>query len=463
MLEGIRKMHPELLCSVLKVQNNLLKYFAFSQLPAAFIEATDHAEIHMENGCLGTMALAGEKVCCEDIASDPAWENYRDLATDNGLKSCVFYPLFDPWQKVIGLFTIYLNSARSLSKAEETTLEKCRYILASILQNHIAEETLRISEEKYRDLFYLHPLPLWLYDIQTYRFLDVNEAAIRHYGYTKEEFLRMTIKDIRPAEDVDELVKHLSASAFNGAYASGTFRHRKKGGELINVEVRSNNVNFNGQRARLIISTDITEKVELERTINRSEKRFKAMVQEGSDLINILDTQGAYIYASPASASMIGKQPEEVIGSHAIHFIHEDDQEMIGKLLSSILTTRRIQTPPYRFRLPSGEYRWLQSLGTNLLDDPAVRGIVVNSKDITDSVNYIHAIEQQNTRLREIAWTQSHVVRAPLSRLMGLIEVINLQPENKEFHLEMLNHVLHSAHELDGVIKTIVRNTDQDR
>jgi len=157
---------------------------------------------------------------------------------------------------------------------------------------------------------------------------------------------------------------------------------------------------------------------------------------------------------------MFARQPEEVIGSYAMHFIHEEDQEMIGKSLGEIITTRRVQTPPYRFRLQSGEYRWLQSIGTNLLDDPAVNGIVVNSKDITDSVNYIHAIEEQNSRLREIAWTQSHVVRAPLSRIMGLIEVIRLHPENKEFHLELLPHVLNSAHELDEIIKTIVCKTE---
>lgn len=461
MLEGISGMHPELLCSVLKVQNNRLKYFAFSHLPQPFIEATNHITIQAENGCPGT-AFADETACI-NIAGEPEWEKYRQLAADNGLKSCLYYPLFDQGKKLIGLFTICLKTVRALSRAEESTLEKARYILSHVLINHIAEETLMISEEKYRDLFYLHPLPLWLYDTQTFAFLDVNEAAIRHYGFSREEFLAMTIKDIRPPEDLKDLENHISSATFSGAYASGLFRHRKKNGELINVEVRSNNVQFNGQEARLIISTDITEKVKMERTIELSEKRFRAMVQEGSDLINILDPAGAYIYASPASASMFGKQPEEVVGSHAIQFIHEDDQQMIGSLLSEIKTTRSIKSPPYRFRMQSGEYRWLQSIGTNLLDDPAVKGIMVNSKDITDSVNYIHAIEHQNARLREIAWTQSHVVRAPLARLMGLIEVINLHPENKEFHREMLSHVLQSAHELDAIIKTIVSHTDPEQ
>ncbi|HUH32379.1 MAG TPA: PAS domain S-box protein, partial [Daejeonella sp.] len=370
MLEGIREMHPELLCSVLEVENNVLKYFAFSHRPAAFIKETDNSEIQVGCGCLGMEAISGEKTFSPDIANDPEWETYRKLAADHQLKACVFYPLIDPWQKVIGLFSIYLNTPRALSQAEDATLEKSRYILANILQNHIAEETLKISEGKYRDLFYLHPMPLWLYSTETYRFLDVNEAAIRHYGYSLEEFLEMTIKDIRPAEDLHQVENYISSASLSGAYACGIFRHRKKTGEVIFVEIRSNNVDFNGQPARLIISTDITAKVEMERALNASEKRFKAMVQEGSDLINILDMNGAYIYASPASAAMFGKQPEEIIGSYAMNFIHEDDQEMIGRSLGEIVSTRRVQTAPYRFRLQSGEYRWLQSIGTNLLDDP---------------------------------------------------------------------------------------------
>jgi PAS domain S-box-containing protein len=460
MLEGIRGIHPELLCSVLKVDQNKLKYF-YSHLPAPFIEATNHADITKSCGCLGVAALSGDKTSFLDITDDPAWENYRQLALDYQLKACVFYPLFDPWQKVIGLFTIYLKTPRALSPAEETTLQKSKYILAHILQNHIAEESLKISEGKYRQLFNLHPLPLWLYDTETYRFLDVNEASIRHYGYSREEFLSMTIKDIRPAEDLPELEKTLVDTQTSGSYSLGTFRHRKKNGDLIYVEVRSNPVESEGNKARLIISTDVTGKVETERALNLSEQRFKALVHEGSDLINIIDLNGAYIYASPASAAMFCKHPEEVIGTHPMHFIHEEDREMLGKALTEIKTTRRLQTPPYRFRLQNGEYRWLQSIGTNLLEDPAVKGIVMNSRDITDSVNYIQAIEAQNAKLRDIAWTQSHVVRAPLSRIMGLLELIRENPESPQLHAELLDHVLNSADELDQIIRNIVSQTEQ--
>lgn len=447
MLEGIRRIHPELLCSVLQTKGHQLHYFKFSHLPSAFIDATDHISTSMYRQYLDT-----------DLIEKAA--NLTNQINQHQLSACGLYPLADYRQEMIGLFTVYLQSSRVFTPAENSTLKRAKFLLTHILQDHLAMGVLRKSEEKYRDLFQLHPLALWLYDVETCRFLDVNEAAIRQYGYSRAEFLGMTIRDIRPEEDLKLLEEKLVFTKSAEAYSVGLFRHRKKNGELINVEVRSNSMDYNGVKARLILSNDITGKVEMERALNLSEKRFKAMVQEGSDLINILDFNGSYIYASPASAAMFGKLPEEIIGWKVMDFIHQDDQEMVKQSIEDLKSSRRVQTRPYRFRTQSGTYRWLQSIGTNLLDDPAINGIVVNSKDISNSVDHIHAIEEQNARLKDIAWTQSHVVRAPLSRIMGLIELLDHTSVDNELHSELLGHVHQSATELDGIIRDIVRKTE---
>jgi PAS domain S-box-containing protein len=93
----------------------------------------------------------------------------------------------------------------------------------------------RDSEVRYRILFERSPLPMWVYDPNTLRFLTVNDAAIRHYGYSREEFLGMTIKDIRPAEDVPALLANVTAHRSSPTNTS-IWRHRKKDGTLINVE-----------------------------------------------------------------------------------------------------------------------------------------------------------------------------------------------------------------------------------
>ncbi|MEJ6982264.1 hypothetical protein WG906_17495 [Pedobacter sp. P351] len=124
------------------------------------------------------------------------------------------------------------------------------------------------------------------------------------------------------------------------------------------------------------------------------------------------------------------------------------------------MTEKRVQFLPYRYRVGKGKYRWLESLATNLLDDSSVQGFLFNSTDITDRMNYIQAIENQNSRLKEIAWIQSHLVRAPVARIMGLIELIKNYKDSID-ETELLNHIYDSTHELDQLIKEIVDKTQK--
>lgn len=112
-------------------------------------------------------------------------------------------------------------------------------------------------------MFQAIPLPMWVFDIETYRFLDVNEAAIHQYGYTRDEFLGMTTLDIRPAEDADALRQNVKENA--GRLYSGVWRHRTKDGREIIVDVTSNEIVFDGHKARIVTALDITERVTLER------------------------------------------------------------------------------------------------------------------------------------------------------------------------------------------------------
>ncbi|MCI0724063.1 MAG: PAS domain S-box protein, partial [Acidobacteria bacterium] len=109
---------------------------------------------------------------------------------------------------------------------------------------------LRESEERYRLLFDRVPQAIWVFDLGTLAILAVNEAAVRHYGYSREEFLAMTIKDLRPAEDVPRLLDHLSKSS-SELHRESSWRHRKKDGSVIDVEVYSHHLVFAGRQASL--------------------------------------------------------------------------------------------------------------------------------------------------------------------------------------------------------------------
>ncbi|MFN2455638.1 MAG: PAS domain S-box protein [Pyrinomonadaceae bacterium] len=165
------------------------------------------------------------------------------------------------------------EQGRSVSYGEATKLEG---FIIDITERKQAERALRASEEHYRVLFESNPHPMWVYDLETLAFLSVNEAAIRHYGYTNEEFLRLTIKEIRPPEAVPGLIEGIQKIVTEFNY-SGNHFHRKKDGSIINVEITSHKILFAGRHARLVMANDITERVEAERRLRASVQQMETL------------------------------------------------------------------------------------------------------------------------------------------------------------------------------------------
>lgn len=145
------------------------------------------------------------------------------------------------------------------------------------------------SEEKYKMLFYKGPLARWIYDEETLRFLEVNEAAVRMYGYTQEEFRGLTLADIRPKEDVGRLMAELQEVHKNSpGYPTGHRRHLRKNGEVMEVEVTVHPVELDGRRARMVSVVDITERRRYERQLLQLntdlEKRAEELAASNAEL-----------------------------------------------------------------------------------------------------------------------------------------------------------------------------------
>jgi two-component system, cell cycle sensor histidine kinase and response regulator CckA len=154
-----------------------------------------------------------------------------------------------------------LDVAAELARRAATTVETSRLL-----------KSLANSEERYRLLFEVNPLPMWVYDAETLRFLAVNEAAVRHYGYTRQEFLAMDITNIRPREEVEALLADMQARGGPGSPVPGTWQHRKKDGTLIDVEITAGKVMFEGRPAALVLSHDVTDRLQLEERLGQAEK-----------------------------------------------------------------------------------------------------------------------------------------------------------------------------------------------
>jgi PAS domain S-box-containing protein len=140
------------------------------------------------------------------------------------------------------------------------------------------QKALEDSERRYRALFDVHPQPMWVVDANTLAFLAVNGAAMRLYGYSKDEFLAMTADQIRPEEDVDDLRRAFADWSNN--YSQRLWRHKKKSGDVIPVRVTSFNLDFAGRRARLGVIEDLTERLLAEERAKQSEQRYRELLEQ---------------------------------------------------------------------------------------------------------------------------------------------------------------------------------------
>jgi hypothetical protein len=140
-----------------------------------------------------------------------------------------------------------------------------------LTEQQAAQTALRSSERMYRELFDGNPLPMWIYDLETLRFLAVNDTAVHIYGWSREEFLAMSILDIRPAEDIPAVLANIRESAAS-FQLSGPWRHSHRDGSTVEVEVSSHNLVWTGRSARLVLSLDVTQRIRLEEQLRQSQK-----------------------------------------------------------------------------------------------------------------------------------------------------------------------------------------------
>ena len=170
------------------------------------------------------------------------------------------------------------------------------------------------GEEVFTLMFRRHPIPMWIYDIETLDFLDLNDAAIEKYGYNRKEFLNMTITDIRPAEDVAGLLHDVAKIQWELQH-SGEWRHKLKDGRTIDVEITSQTLEYGGHKAALLVAQDITERKRYEEALAASEMRYHRLFEAAKDGILILDAEtGVVVDVNPFLIQLLGYSHEQLIG-----------------------------------------------------------------------------------------------------------------------------------------------------
>lgn len=331
------------------------------------------------------------------------------------------------------------------------------------------EEAMRESEEQYRLLFQSNPHAMWVYDVETLRFLAVNNAAVEQYGYSREEFLSMTLAQIRPPEDVEKL-RDVLARRSPGFARAREWRHRKKNGAIITVEITAHQMDFSGRRAEVVMAIDITERKLAEQALVESEDRYRDLVDNSHELMCTHDLEGRILSVNPWAARVLGYSQAALIGLHIRDGLVPEYRDGFDDYLRAI-KENGFARGIMRVKTATGETRFWEyynTLRVQGVQTPIVRGM---AHDITERRQALARekdarleAESANRLKDEFLSTLSHELRTPLTAIIGWTELlidghldIDRQPKaletiarNARFQAQLIDDLLEVSRIITG-------------
>ncbi|MEP6620989.1 MAG: PAS domain S-box protein [bacterium] len=246
---------------------------------------------------------------------------------------------------------------------------------------------LEDAEARYRMLFESSPQPMWVYDLETLAFLAVNDAAVSRYGFTRDEFVHMTLRDIRPPEDVPVLLENIAHHELDGVGQSQVWRHRSRDGLIIDVEVSSRALQFAGRSARIVLIRDLTERRRAEEALRSSQERLdRVLSTSGAVLYELRLDSGRTVleWMSENVTQLLGYSKDETRRPHWwSDNVHPVDRASLGAQAQP--AGFRDGAYEYRFRHRDGRYRWLREEQRSVRDGAGMTVRIVGAwLDITE-------------------------------------------------------------------------------
>ena len=308
-----------------------------------------------------------------------------------------------------------LSSTNEELSASNEELKHANTILAQKnAEIKLVEQQLRESEEKYKELFEFCPLPIWVYDCETLNILDVNETAIAVYGYTRDEFMNMNILDIRPIDEIPEMLRMVESSRKHAKlHLSGKFTHLKKNKTQVKVEVYSHQFRFNGRDCVKVISNDITEKEKAINELKTKEERFRAateIAKLGYWQVN-LDGTNRYWSNEVYNIWNVSKESFVVDPDSFLNTIHPEDKALFDQNDVGNKAGIKDRNFEYRILMPDGTVKWVHEMGKLVTDDNGRPTIVQGTiQDITAQKVLELSLEESNRRFSHAARATSEAI-----------------------------------------------------
>jgi PAS domain S-box-containing protein len=309
----------------------------------------------------------------------PSEQKIQQLVAQIGVTDAEITPLEDDFSSILGEGARRINQVLSAA----TLIATIALLLVGIGLSISVLNRIRDSEEKYRNLIDTANDAILIIDANTRVILEANSKACTLLGISEAELVGMHESQIYPQRPLTPGGRFLSAQSGLGARGQQLDLLRADG-TSIPVEVSASAAEVGGRRAVLGIFRDVRDRLEAAAVLRRSEDRFGYLIQNLSDLITVVSVDGTMLYHSPSVVRVAGYEPSQLVGKSFLEFVHPEDDASVRSALEQVtLRTGTASPPEFRFRHHDGSWIWLEAVANNLVNDVAIGGIVVTSRDVT--------------------------------------------------------------------------------
>ncbi len=462
----VEQQLPGVLSSVLLLDGNRVRHGAAPSLPKSYNDAIDGLVIGPSEGSCGTAAYLAKPVIVSDIATDPLWAKYRDLALSYSLRACWSTPIFSSENKVLGTFAMYYREPRRPGRRERDLIEQITHLAGIAIQRKRAEDALRESEEKYRGLIETSPDAIYVTDALDGTFVLSNPAGVELAGRPQDELVGRPMTETYLPEE-----RHLFLERIEKLKTENSLRFERKfvrnNGDVVPVEVSVSALH--GRYLQAMVR-DITERKRAE-ALFAGEKRLLEMIATGVELREILNVLCLIIeeYHSGTLASVLllnpdGRHLNSVAGPNLPkRWVKQMESLPIGPcagscgtaayrgspvIVSDIATDPLWEVPKHRASALKHGLRasWsnpiLSSegkvLGTFCLYSREPRSPDAHDFEVIEMATHLARVAIERDRAEEALRASEQVARGQVEALTFSLDVLATAPEPEKFIGKML-------------------------
>jgi PAS domain S-box-containing protein len=337
------------------------------------------------------------------------------------------------------------------------TVEYAIAVVRDITDRKAVEAQRAQSERDYRTLFEASHDAILLMDM-TGTIVNVNQRAAQLYGYSREELIGSPIGLL--SRNVERGRAHAERAIAGAPETRFETTHARKDGRVVELEANSVVVRYGGRDVVLTSYHDVTEEKRLLRALEANERRFRALVEHGYDMIAILDPQRRIRFASGSTMQTLGYAPDELTGRTLGESVHPEDLPRLAELYASVIDSPHARPSLVcRLRAKNGEWRWCEGGAVNLLHVEGVEGIVVIARDVTEHRELAARLEQARRveSLGRVAANVAHEFNNVLMAIQPLAQILERKPQDAERVLRAASQILASVKRGGVIASEILR------